>query len=383
MYHWLFPLTSNRLVHLYLSRNKLDNIPKYLGNLCSLTSLYFDRNSVPVKFPIFLNHLSGCTSLMLRRLYASSSHFTGSLSNDIQKFSSLQSLDLSNNQLNGTISEKVWQLPELQRLDVSSNFLKGVISENMDKSNILIVNLSNNSLEGVGSNAHMSNRSAIENLDLSSCKLGPRFPVWIQTLKNLTRINLANTKISDAIPKEFWNTWPSQLTDLNLSSNNVTGAIPDLLSNFDPRSSAIDLSSNNFYGTIPNVPSSLERLDLSKNRFHGDIIFLCEIVDGALSFLDLSHNSFTGQIPDCLWHFKGLRLLSLGYNNLSGRLPSSIKYLINLEVLYLYNNSDETMVNRAGLTHWSRQEGLIPSSRGSLAGSPVDDLLHKETNRDS
>ncbi|KAF5820053.1 putative transferase [Helianthus annuus] len=104
MYHWLFPLTSNRLVHLYLSRNKLDNIPKYLGNLCSLTSLYFDRNSVPVKFPIFLNHLSGCTSLMLRRLYASSSHFTGSLSNDIQKFSSLQSLDLSNNQLNGTIS---------------------------------------------------------------------------------------------------------------------------------------------------------------------------------------------------------------------------------------------------------------------------------------
>ncbi|MFS8025903.1 hypothetical protein Hanom_Chr16g01480621 [Helianthus anomalus] len=41
------------------------------------------------------------------------------------------------------------------------------------------------------------------------------------------------------------------------------------------------------------------------------------------------------------------------------------------------------MVNRAGLTHWSRQEGLIPSSRGSLAGSPVDDLLHKETGRDS
>ncbi|MFS7945355.1 hypothetical protein Hanom_Chr06g00523321 [Helianthus anomalus] len=44
---------------------------------------------------------------------------------------------------------------------------------------------------------------------------------------------------------------------------------------------------------------------------------------------------------------------------------------------------DETMVNRAGLTHWSRQEGLIPFSRRSLAGSPVIDLLHKETNRDS
>ncbi|MFS7945347.1 hypothetical protein Hanom_Chr06g00523211 [Helianthus anomalus] len=45
--------------------------------------------------------------------------------------------------------------------------------------------------------------------------------------------------------------------------------------------------------------------------------------------------------------------------------------------------NDETMVNRAGLTHLSRQEGLIPFSRRSLAGSPVIDLLHKETNRDS
>ncbi|MFS7888707.1 hypothetical protein Hanom_Chr00s000001g01598291 [Helianthus anomalus] len=33
--------------------------------------------------------------------------------------------------------------------------------------------------------------------------------------------------------------------------------------------------------------------------------------------------------------------------------------------------TDETMVNRVGLTHWSRQEGLIPFSRRSLAGSPV------------
>ena len=39
--------------------------------------------------------------------------------------------------------------------------------------------------------------------------------------------------------------------------------------------------------------------------------------------------------------------------------------------LIRFLDADETMVNRAGLTHWSRQEGLIPSSRGSLAGSPV------------
>ncbi|KAJ0606097.1 putative non-specific serine/threonine protein kinase [Helianthus annuus] len=340
MYNWLFPLTSNALVELDLSENMLDGIPKYLGNLCGLTSLYFDGNLIPIKLPDFLSNLSGCTSVTLQYLGASSSEFTGMLSDDIQNFSSLQELDLSNNQLDGTISEKVWQLPKLQTLYASSNLLKGAISENIEKSNILYVYLSNNSLEGVPLEANMSNISSIEYIDLSSCKLGPHFPKWIQTMKNLSGIDLSNTQISDNIPEDFWKTWPSRLTYLNISFNNITGTVTDMLSNFVPVvSSTIDLSSNNFYGHIPNAPSSLARLDLSKNNLSGQIFFLCQIVDGYLSFLDLSHNAFTGPIPDCLWHFTGLEILSLGYNNLSGRLPTSIKFLINLKVLYLYNNN--------------------------------------------
>ncbi|KAJ0606088.1 putative non-specific serine/threonine protein kinase [Helianthus annuus] len=314
MYHWLFPLTSNALEYLDLSGNMLDGIPKYLGNLCGLTSLYFYINLMPIKLPDFLSNLSGCTSVTLQYLDASCSQFTGSLSDDIQNFSSLQDLYLSNNKLDGTISEKVWQLPKLQRLDISYNFLKGAISENIEKSNILYVYLSNNSLEGVPLEANMSNISSIEVIDLSSCKLGPHFPKWIQTMKNLSGIDLSNTEISDNIPEDFWKTWPSRLRDLHISSNNL-------------------------YGHIRNVPSSLKRLDLSKNNLSGQIFFLCQIVDGYLSFLDLSHNAFTGPIPDCLWNFTRLQILSLGNNNLSGRLPTSIKFLINLEVLYLYNNS--------------------------------------------
>ncbi|KAJ0806654.1 putative non-specific serine/threonine protein kinase [Helianthus annuus] len=340
MYHWLFPLTSNAHVDLDLSGNMLDGIPKYLGNLCGLTSLYFEGNLKPIKLPDFLSNLSGCSSVNLQYLDATFSQFTGSLSDDIQNFSSLQWLDLSNNQLDGTISDKVWQLPKLQTLDVSFNLLKGAISENIEKSNISYVNLSNNSLEGVPLEAHISNISSIERINLSFCKLGPRFPKWIQTMKNLLSINLANTGISDNIPEDFWNTWPSRLSYLNIAFNNITGTVTDLFSNFDPADfSVIDLSSNNFYGHIQNVSSGLESLDLSKNNLSGQIFFLCQIVDGSLSFLDLSHNAFTGPIPDCLWNFKKLKILSLGYNNLSGRLPTSIKFLINLEVLYLFNNN--------------------------------------------
>ncbi|KAJ0806675.1 putative receptor protein-tyrosine kinase [Helianthus annuus] len=148
MYEWLFRLTSNKLEYFDLSQNKLDGIPKYLGNLCSLTDFVFDKNSILVNFPDFLNNLSGCTSLSLSSLRASGSQLTGPLSDDIQNFPSLSFLSLDNNQINGTISEKVWQLPMLVELDISSNFLKGAIPENIGNTNIPSINLSNNSLDG-------------------------------------------------------------------------------------------------------------------------------------------------------------------------------------------------------------------------------------------
>ncbi|KAJ9553491.1 hypothetical protein OSB04_017536 [Centaurea solstitialis] len=213
MHSWLFPLTSNRLRRLDLSMNMLDAIPKYLGDPCILTSLSFFSNSA---LP-----------------YKSWTLGIANLSDGIQNFSSLKSLDLRNNSLNGSMSEKMWELPHLESLDVSSNSLTG------------------------------------------PCKLGTLFPKWIQTPKNLTHLDIANTRISDAIPY------------LNLSSNNISGEVSDLSSNFG-LFSKMDLSSNEFYGPIPNVPRTLISLNLSRNKFYGGIS-LCQIVDGFLSFLDLAH----------------------------------------------------------------------------------------------
>ncbi|MFS7916237.1 putative non-specific serine/threonine protein kinase [Helianthus anomalus] len=322
----------SRVTSLDLSSGSLQGkISPSLLNLSYLNYLDLSGNSFNGMIPMFIGSMT-----QLRYLYLGWNDFSGTIPSEL---GCLQDLYLYNNQLDGTISEKVWQLPKLQRLDVSSNFLKGAISEKIEKSNILSVNLSNNSLEGVPLEANMSNISSIEDIDLSSCKLGPRFPKWIQTMKNLSSINLANTGISDNIPEDFWNTWPSRLRYLNISFNNITGIVIDMFSNFDPPFLTIDLSSNNFYGHIQDVPSGLETLNLSKNNLSGQIFFLCQIVDGSLSFLDLSHNAFTGPIPDCLWNFTRLKVLTLGNNYLSGMLPSSINFLINLEVLYLYNNS--------------------------------------------
>ncbi|KAJ9553367.1 hypothetical protein OSB04_017412 [Centaurea solstitialis] len=337
MYGWLFPLTSNRLVSLDLSGNMLNGIPKYIGNLCSLTSLTFSSNSAIVNLTESLNNLSGCITVTLQEFDASYNQLIGPWSDEIQKFSSLQSLILSHSHLSGSMSEKVWELPNLQSLDVSSNSLI-IFSNNIGKSKLWYMDLSNNSLVVTPSKPHMLNISYVEQIHLSVCNLGPFFPKWIQTHKNLTYLDLSNNRISDVIPVEFWKTWPSRLTYLDLSSNNISGELPDLTSNFDLYS-VIDLSSNNFYGPISKVPPTLLSLNLSKNKFYGGISFICQIVDGFLSFLDLSHNFFTGQLPDCLWQFKELRVLNLAQNNLSGRLPASIGYANQLEVLHLYSNN--------------------------------------------
>ncbi|CAH1452729.1 unnamed protein product [Lactuca virosa] len=185
MHGWLFPLTSNKLRVLDLSGNMLDGIPKYLGNLCSLAFLNLNDNSAVVNFPDFLNNLSGCTSLALVGLHASHSQFTGSLPDDIHNFSSLSKLCLSDNHMNGTMTEKLWELPSLEKIDLSQNHLSGAISKNIGKSKATFINLSKNPLQGVPSTDHMSNLSYVEQLDLSSCKLGPHFPKWIQKLEIL------------------------------------------------------------------------------------------------------------------------------------------------------------------------------------------------------
>ncbi|GKC40783.1 leucine-rich repeat-containing protein [Tanacetum coccineum] len=181
MYRWLCPLIGNRLTYLLLSRNKFDG-----------------------KLSDFLNSLSGCTSATFEYLDASSSKFTISLSNEIQHFSSLSYLNLSYNQLDGTISEKLWQLPSLHILDLSSNFLRGDISENIGKSNLLYIDISKNSLEGVPLIADISNLSrSMQYIDFSSNRVGPRFPTWIQKMKNLLHLDLSNNNISETLTKDY------------------------------------------------------------------------------------------------------------------------------------------------------------------------------------
>ncbi|KAI3809115.1 hypothetical protein L1987_25084 [Smallanthus sonchifolius] len=343
------------LVKLDLSHNLLNGpLPGFAG-CSSLISLSIAHNSLNGSMPDF----TGCSSL--HYLDLSGNFLSGIMPVCVGRLSNLGHLDVSHNSLNGSIPNFIG-CPSLSYLDMSSNQLSGNVPNSLGHlSNLEYLDFSSNFLEGVISQVHFLNLTQLDYLDLSfnslaldlsfhgsipfqlstiklqSCKLGPRFPVWIKTQEHFTHLDISNAGISDGVPAWFWDL-PKELVFLNISSNEIKGTLPDMKYNFAGYP-GIDLSNNRFEGRVPILPSTLATLNLSGNKFSGTLSFLCDL-DWLLTFLDLSNNSLSGSLPDCWLNFQErLVILNLSNNNLSGKIPNSLGFLSNLEALYLRTNA--------------------------------------------
>ncbi len=141
----------------------------------------------------------------------------------------------------------------------------------------------------------------------------------------------------------------SRVVSIDLSSNNLTGAIPDSLFLL-PQLSSLDLFNNQLSGKIPNSIGSatnLAYLDLDKNKLAGAIP--TEIGNlTKLTTLWLARNQFNN-IPESIGNLVQLKNLFL-QNNLINKIPSRLSLLTALEILDLGNNSLTTANDFAGLT---------------------------------
>ncbi|KAG4204143.1 hypothetical protein ERO13_A04G029504v2, partial [Gossypium hirsutum] len=327
IYPWLFNVSSN-LVSLNISSNKLKGpIPEAFGNMKAIQELYLNDNLLVLAE----NQVRGDSGL-----------------NEIGKLPDFRVLDLGYNLLNGSISKSIGQL-----------------------SNLRVLRLAGNSFDGdVISEAHFSNFTYLQKLDLSytsltlkftsgwipsfqpsqlllcSCKLGRRFPNWIQThvlnpdvdISSIDYLDISASGISDSLPYWFWDKFQG-LSYINMSFNQISGTFP----NKSIHIIHLDLSSNNFSGALPRFSldyfMDMGTINLSKNKFTGSVSPICNITgDGFLALFDLSNNLFSGVVPDCFGSFPFLTALNLGDNSFSGSLPSSLGSLISLEMLSLPGN---------------------------------------------
>ncbi|KAJ9678926.1 hypothetical protein PVL29_020971 [Vitis rotundifolia] len=327
------------LSHLDLSRNQLQgSIPDIVGNMVSLEKLYLSHNHLQGEIPKSLSNLCNLQALELER-----NNLSGQLAPNFVACANdtLETLSLSDNQFSGSVPALIG-FSSLRELHLDFNLLNGTLPEStifeahlFNLSQLFYLNLSSNSLT-FNMSLEWVPPFQLDSLRLASCKLGPRFPSWLRTQNRLSELDISNSEISDVLPDWFWNV-TSTVETLSISNNRIKGTLPNLSSKFGSFSN-IDMSSNCFEGSIPQLPHAVRWLDLSNNKLSGYRLPNCWVQWERLVVLNLENNRFSGQIPNSFGSLRSIQTLHLRNNNLTGELPLSSKNCTSLRFIDLAKN---------------------------------------------
>ncbi|KAJ0245383.1 Inactive LRR receptor-like serine/threonine-protein kinase BIR2 [Hirschfeldia incana] len=139
--------------------------------------------------------------------------------------------------------------------------------------------------------------------------------------------NFANTTLGflcNFVGVSCWNNQENRVINLELRDMGLSGRIPESLK-YCGSLQKLDLSTNRLSGNIPQELCTwlpfLVSLDLSNNELNGEIpsrLSECRFVNS----LVLSENRLTGQIPVQLSSLGRLATFSVSNNDLTGRIPS-------------------------------------------------------------
>ncbi|KAM3239046.1 hypothetical protein P3L10_014079 [Capsicum annuum] len=223
----------------------------------------------------------------------------------------------------------------------------------------------------------------IERLYLSNLtNLVGTIPHSISNCSKLTRLELSINQLSGLIPNLLG--YLTHLQLLNLAENNLTSdsSLSFLTSSTNCRNlTTLSLTSNPLNGMLP---ASTGNLSTSLRNFYanGDITSLWEIYLGSnklstniprrlgnlhgLVVLDLSSNSMVGSLPTEIGNLKATTLIDLSMNQFSSRIPREIGGLQNLENLSLRH---------------SKLQGAIPDSMSTMVGLEFLYLSHNNISR--
>ncbi|KAK4588525.1 hypothetical protein RGQ29_019505 [Quercus rubra] len=329
------------LSELYLHYCHLDSLNPSLGfvNFTSLRVLDLSENHFNHEIPNWFSNLS--TSLL--SLDLTNSSLKGNIPPSIFNFEKLEFLDLGLNSLNGPIPSSVGNLSHMISLYLDQNQLNGTIPKSLGLlSKLETLYVGENSLTGTVDEGHFRKLSKLKYLYMSeaplffnvnsnwvppfqldraymsSIKIGPNFPSWLQSQRSLSVLDMSMSGISGKAPMWFWN-WTSNITFINLSDNHIECNVSDIF-----------------------LSSTVKVLNIANNSFYGPIsTFLCQkkIRKNELEVLDASNNLLSGELSHCWKYWQSLIHLNLGSNNLVGRIPYSMGALVNLQSLRLQNSS--------------------------------------------
>ncbi|KAF5729288.1 hypothetical protein HS088_TW21G01451 [Tripterygium wilfordii] len=373
-----------RLQNMSLAGNNFSgSVPDSISGLLSVQSLDLSRNSLSGSLPVSLTKLNNLVYLNL-----SSNGFTKRIPKGFELISKLQVFDLHANVLNGHLDGEFFLLSNASHVDLSGNMLESSTSLKLlpgISESIKHLDLSHNQLTGsLISAGELQLFENLKVLDLSYNQLSGELPGF-NFVYELQVLKLSNNKFSGFIPNNLLKGDSLLLTELDLSANNLSGAISMIMST---TLHTLNLSSNSLTGELPLLTGSCVVLDLSDNQFTGNLTRTMKWEN--VEHLDLSQNQLTGSIPEVSAQFLRLYYLNLSHNSLSGSIPEVVDQYPKLRVLDLSSNKLDGSILTGLLASPTLQElhleynllsGAVEFSAPSIKTSLlVLDLSHNRLN---
>lgn len=265
------------LQHLNLGINSFHSIPRAIGKLKDLKSLYLERNRFNSSIPVEIGNLSNLEELSLSDNHELS---PGRIPLEFVGLKKLRFLLMSQTSLVGEIPESIiTSLSNLESLDLSGNSLTGLIPEGL----FLLKNLKSFLLGGNHFSGRLPTRIECTNMvTIDFCRnrfTGP-IPGDFQKLRNLEVLLLSFNQLSGQIPSGIVN---PKLRILGFDHNKFSGKVPDEFER--------ELYRNSFYNNS-NLCTDGQILDLPNCRRNHHkpriIIYVIVAITGFLLVLGLA-----------------------------------------------------------------------------------------------
>ncbi|XP_028945510.1 receptor-like protein 7 [Malus domestica] len=352
-------LTSSYVLDIDLHSNQLQGpIP-----IVSPSSAYLDysRNNFSSSIPAEIG------DFLVNTMFFSlaSNHIHGIIPESVCKATSLKVLDLSNNSLSGMIPQCLTAINgPLAVLDLRRNKLSGTLPDNFPENcSLHTLDLNGNVIGGQFPKS-LANCTMLEVLNLGNNQITDVFPCSLKSISSLRVLVLRFNKFYDRIEcHKTKSAWP-KLQIIDIARNNFTGEIPGsffkrwqaMMADKDGAVSKInhlqfqvvDFGQVYYQDTVTvtikglamefvKILTVFTSIDISCNNFNGSIPEEVGMLK-SLHGLNLSSNALTGAIPSSLGNLGQLESLDLSDNKLSGTIPSQLSKLNFLSFLNLSSN---------------------------------------------